>query len=182
MSKPWINGWDVCNVITELWISYAMAESPASIVICKKFPWTWHNNVSNWTRGQCSGNWYSFNMSVSAWHSCSLGSIMQCTYSPCRSWVRNPFVDMRSESILSIHCVLYTEYYSMRKNHRVCLVSGVKFVRGRVFHVLLKVGYGNWLWITCMQFNDFANEYSSVYLRHVRYQFVSPLGLDCLSL
>jgi len=31
----------------------------------------------------------------------------------------------------------------MRKNHRVCLVSGVKFVRGRVFHVLLKVGYGN---------------------------------------
>lgn len=37
MSKPWINGWNVCNVITELWISYAMAESPASIVICKNF-------------------------------------------------------------------------------------------------------------------------------------------------
>lgn len=101
--------------------------------------------MSNWTRGRCSGNWYSFNMPVSAWHSCSLGSLMQCTYSPCRSWARNPFVDMRSESILSIHCVLSTEYYSMRKHHRVCLVSGVKFVRGRIFHVLLKVGYGNWL-------------------------------------
>jgi len=30
-----------------------------------------------------------------------------------------------------------------------------------------------------MQFNDVAKENSIVYLRHVLYQFVSPLGLDC---